>query len=82
MILKVGSKNVARRNGCFCRLLSDIGAGTPPVSGSGIVLDDMGEIEGVEVADGEGEPATKRLKPIPSRPDRALRVPPTVALID
>ena len=77
-MLKLGSKNVALFKGCFCRLFSDIGAtsGAPPVSGKDMVFVGIGEPDGVEEVDATGEAVTRRLRPRPNRPERALSVPP------
>ena len=76
VMLRLGSKNVARLSGCFCRLFSLIDPFVPGASGR---LTDRA------AGDAEGEAAyavvggeTNRLSPMVSRPDSALSVPPTL----
>ena len=64
-------------SGRFCLLLSEAGAAAAVVSGSDIDRAGIGEPEGVDDPDEVGEAATNRPNPKPSRPEIAVRVPPT-----
>ena len=81
-MLMLGSRKVALFSGRFCLLFSDTGGAEVAVSGSDIDLAGIGEPVGVDDPDEVGETATNRLNPKPSRPEIAVKVPPTPVVIE
>jgi len=78
VMLRLGSKNVARLSGCFCRLFSLITPVVPVAPPSGRLIDrGTGDAAGDDPVLTAPGGDTNRLKPNVNRPDNALSVPPT-----